>query len=352
MDPEITHEALRRLTEEIQKEEEAAELAKRKILEEEKAAEARIHEEFIRLRAEEERIRIEAEKLALQAQAKRLAEQKEAAVQAELERLRNRTPVEVLRDDFKALVKQFNVVLKKPDHTEPLAALQAKLDKALEENVRLQAQLTALSTGFQAKLTAVSTELNSVKTAKNKEEAALLERVEFMENVFLTLNPRLNDGRGGCISGFETIRADFLRRKNTRKGIRTFNISKSFSDHNPFTIKFNAPNNTTSIQLRYVRGEEKFHISHQIQSAPHGCRMSSESSFNAASCLTHNGSTPYLNIQVALYADKLIFRRSGHTALFTYSAEGVYCNNNEFFNWGDLLPYLGEANGASCQEQQ
>jgi hypothetical protein len=351
MDPEITHEALRRLTEEIQREEAAAELAKRKILEEEQAAEARIHEEFIRLRAEEERIRIEAEKLALQAQAKRLAEQKEAAVQAELERLRNRTPVEVLRDDFKALVKQFNIVLKKPDHTEPLATLQAKLDKALEENVRLQAQLTALNTGFQAKLTAVSTELNSVKTAKTKDEAALLERVEFMENVFLTLS--LNDGRGGSIQGLDKIRADFLRRKNVRKGARTFTIGKSLSDSNPFTIKFNAPNNTTSIQLRYVRGEEKFHICHQIQSAPHGCRMSSESSFNAAACLTHNGSPPYLNIQVVLHPDKIIFKRAGLPAdLFTYAAEGMLHNNKEFIQWGDLTPYLGEANGAHCLEQQ
>ncbi len=349
MDPEITHEALRRLTEEIQKEEAAAELAKQKALEEEKAAEARIHEEFIRLRAEEERIRIEAEKLALQAQAKRLAEQKEAAVQAELERLRNRTPVEVLRDDFKALVKQFNLVLKKPDHAEPLAALQTKLDKALEENTRLQAQITALNTGFQAKLTAVSTELNTVKTAKTKEEAALLERITYMEDLVQRM----------CVTGDLTrscqgLHAELLRRKNTRKGFRSFNIGKSFTDLNPFTIKFNTPSNNTSIQLRYTRADEKFHISHQTMPTHHGSRMSPETSFLGTGCMNmHGGSTPYLNVQMVLYSDRIIFKRAGHyQEIFTYTPEGIQMNNNEFFQWGDLTPFLGEANGATCQEQQ
>jgi hypothetical protein len=351
MDPQITHEALRRLTEEIRKEEEAAELAKQRILEEEKATEARIHEEFIRLRAEEERIRIEAEKLALQAQAKRLADQKEAAIQAELERLRSRTPVEVLRDDFKALVKQFNLVLKKPDHTEPLAALQARLDKALEDNKRLQDQLTALSSSFQTKLTAVSTELNTVKTTKTKEEAALVERITFLEDLVQRM----------CVHGdlsryCQNFYWELLRRKNVRKGFRTFNINKSFTDSNPFTIKFNATNNITSIQLRYTRIDEKFHISHQIQPAHHGCRMSAETSFLGTGCMTcHGGSNPNLNIKMVLYANKIVFMKNDHKGIpefFTYNAEGIQMNNNEFFQWGDLTPFLGEANGATCQEQQ
>jgi len=328
MDPEITHEALRRLTEEIHKEEEAAELAKQKALEEEKAAEARIHEEFIRLRAEEERIRIEAEKLALQAQAKRLAEQKEAAVQAELERLRNRTPIEVLRDDFKALVKQFNLVLKKPDHTEPFT----------------------LSSSLQTKLAAVSTELNSVKTAKTKEDAALVERIIFLEDLVQRM----------CVTGDLTrscqgLHGELLRRKNVRKGVRIFNITKSFTDLNPFTIKFNAPNNTTSIQLRYTRADEKFHVSHQTRPALRGTTMSSETSFLGTGCMTlHGGSTPFLNVQMMLYPDRIIFKNAhrGWQEFFTYTPEGIQLNNNEFFQWGDLAPYLGEANGATCQEQQ
>ncbi len=59
-----------------------------------------------------------------------------------------------------------------------------------------------------------------------------------------------------------------------------------------------------------------------------------------------------MNIQMVLYPDRIIFKRNNNHEIFTYIPEGIQLNNNEFFQWGDLTPYLGEANGASCQEQQ
>jgi hypothetical protein len=333
MDPEITHEALRRLTEEISREEEAAELAKQKALEEEKAAEARIHDEFIRLRAEEERIRIEAEKLALQAQAKRLAEQKEAAIQAELERLRNRTPVEVLRDDFKLIVKQFNSFLKKPDHTEPLAVLQAKLDKALEENARLQ----ALSSGFQTKLDTLSKELTAVKTGKTQLETDFQERISFIEKACLNSN-KINLWR------------QFRAQKNIRRGYLRFTISKGITDTNQFTIKFSDSSDIVLFKMRFSRTDKNIYMSHlQYSRGP----FSPEKFTSSGLFETVHRNQSNLCLFIDIYPTKLILKSPNgeevFTYMFTYMAQ---LGPNDIFNWADLTPDMSEAQGCSCVEQE
>jgi len=71
-----------------------------------KETEERIHAERINLLAEEEQVRIKARRLAVEAEAKHLANEKEAAIAAEVERLRNRTKVEVLEDTVAELSAQ------------------------------------------------------------------------------------------------------------------------------------------------------------------------------------------------------------------------------------------------------
>ena len=95
---EIQAEAKKQLK--IQAETEAAEkrLAAQQALQETLRKEELLRHERLRLLAEEEQIRIRAQQLVIDAEAKRLAESKEAAIQAELERLKNRTPLEVFED--------------------------------------------------------------------------------------------------------------------------------------------------------------------------------------------------------------------------------------------------------------
>ncbi len=79
-----------------------------KALQEVLAKQEAIQKERIRLLAEEEQIRLTAQRLVIEAEAKTIADAKETAIQKELERLRNRSPVEVLEDkvrDLEALLK-------------------------------------------------------------------------------------------------------------------------------------------------------------------------------------------------------------------------------------------------------
>jgi hypothetical protein len=346
MDPSVKDEAIRRLQEEIRKEEEATELAKQKVLEEQKAAEARIHEEFIRLRAEEERVRIEAEKLALQAQAKRIAEQKEAAIQEELDRLRNRTPFEVLRDDFKTIVKKLSKLETKPDHTEPISGLEAKLSSVLEENKRLQAQITALTTGFQAKLTALSTELNSVKEGKAKEEAAVLERLTFMESLMLRAS------NSSSLPEFQYMKPELLKRKSISQGYRKYNITKPAIDGTNFTLKFQGPSGIATIQLRFVQSDTMLYLSHQTTPRPHGhSHMSPEKPFGASPFLVPHGSTTNLQFQLWVYPGKILLKNWSGGETYSYIPEGIQMNNNEFFNWTDMSSNVADGTRVTCTEQ-
>ena len=335
MDPAVKDEAIRRLQEEIRREEEAVELAKQKTLDEQKAAEARIHEEFIRLRAEEERVRIEAEKLALQAQAKRLADQKEAAIQEELERLRNRSPFEVLRDDFKSIVKKLTKLETKPDHTEPISGLDTKLSTALEENKRLQAQITALTTGFQAKFTALSTELNSVKEGKAKEEATIFERLAFIEKAALNSNKI-------------PLSRQFLSQKNIRRGYTRFQISKNCVDNNQFVIKFSDYNSNLSFNMRFSRTDKNIYMCHQLNSR--GRTISPEKVTSSGLFETIHRNQSHLSLLVDIYSTKVILKSPNGAEVYTYIPEGGA--PNEIYNWAELIPDLSEAQGCSCLEQE
>lgn len=94
----IKNEAIRRLLSEEAKANAAAEVARAKVHATQEAAESRIRDERIVLLAEEEQVRLTARRFVIEAEAKRLAEDRERAIQAEMDRLRNRSKVEILED--------------------------------------------------------------------------------------------------------------------------------------------------------------------------------------------------------------------------------------------------------------
>ena len=99
-DSEIREAALKRFMEEKEQEKLAA-LKKKE--EEERAQtekERQIREEMILLRQKEEEIRLRAERAVLEEEAHQLALKKEEAFQKELERLRNRSELEVVQDEL------------------------------------------------------------------------------------------------------------------------------------------------------------------------------------------------------------------------------------------------------------
>lgn len=105
-DASVRAEALRRLeAEESKKAEEAADI-RRKAEAKAEAEEAALATERIRLRAVEEQARRMAERLVIEAEAKKALQEKETAVAREISRLRNRTEVEVLRDEIAELKAQ------------------------------------------------------------------------------------------------------------------------------------------------------------------------------------------------------------------------------------------------------
>jgi hypothetical protein len=104
-DAGIAAEARRRLISDHQKAQAAAAAAREKEQRDLAEAEARIREERIKLRAEEEMVSLMARRLTIEAEAKAAAEKREAAIKAEMERLRNRTPLEILEDKVTALTE-------------------------------------------------------------------------------------------------------------------------------------------------------------------------------------------------------------------------------------------------------
>ena len=70
------------------------------------AIEQSILEQQLRLRIEEEKLRLMAQRVAAEAEAKRLEKEREEAIAAEMQRLKNRTEVEVLHDTVADLQAQ------------------------------------------------------------------------------------------------------------------------------------------------------------------------------------------------------------------------------------------------------
>lgn len=106
VDDAIRAEARRRL--EASKADRLA--AMRLVAEEEKKKsydiEQSILDQQLRLRIEEEKLRLMAQRVAAEAEAKRLAKERENAIAAEMERLKNRTEVEVLQETVADLQAQ------------------------------------------------------------------------------------------------------------------------------------------------------------------------------------------------------------------------------------------------------
>lgn len=70
------------------------------------AIEQNILEQQLRLRIEEEKLRLMAQRVAAEAEAKRLEKEREDAIAAEMQRLKNRTEVEILHDTVADLQAQ------------------------------------------------------------------------------------------------------------------------------------------------------------------------------------------------------------------------------------------------------
>lgn len=81
-------------------------IIRKSALEERERIQKSIEEEKVRLEMERMEIEIRARQKVLEDEAQRLANEREAEVQAELERLRNRTPLEILQDEVETLREQ------------------------------------------------------------------------------------------------------------------------------------------------------------------------------------------------------------------------------------------------------
>lgn len=100
---DIRLEALRRLERDRREEEEKRLEAKRQALKEANDREERVRGERVRLLAEEEQVKLQARRLVIEAEAKAAAQAREDAIKAEMERLKNRTQVEILEDKIAEL---------------------------------------------------------------------------------------------------------------------------------------------------------------------------------------------------------------------------------------------------------
>ena len=108
---EFIEEARKRIAEEERTKKIQQENEKRIQMEQEAASAAAVQEQMILLESEKLRIELEARQLVIEREAQRLAAEKEAAIASEMERLRNRTPLEKLQDDFEELKRQMEVQL-------------------------------------------------------------------------------------------------------------------------------------------------------------------------------------------------------------------------------------------------
>lgn len=124
---EIQEEARRVLLLEKQREREEAERQKAAEAAAMAEREKRLQEERTLLIQREIEARLLAEKIVLEEEARRIAQEKEAALKAELERLRNRTPLEVLQDEVADLREQLAMALAEVD------AMRGKAEKAEAE---------------------------------------------------------------------------------------------------------------------------------------------------------------------------------------------------------------------------
>ena len=107
---EFVEEARKRLAEEERVKRIQVENEKRIRKEQEDASAAAVQEQMILLESERLRIELEARQLVIEREAQRLAAEKEATIAAEMERLRNRTPLEKLQDDFEQLKQQMEIM--------------------------------------------------------------------------------------------------------------------------------------------------------------------------------------------------------------------------------------------------
>ena len=100
---DVQLEARKRLAELKAKEDAILNEAKFKAQQEADLKAFRQREEEIKLESEKLVVRMEAEKLVVARQAKKAVEDREALVAAEIERLKNRTPLEILQEEVTSL---------------------------------------------------------------------------------------------------------------------------------------------------------------------------------------------------------------------------------------------------------
>lgn len=105
---DIQIEARKRLAEVKAKEEAILNEAKFKAQQEADLRAFRCREEEIKLEAEKMVVRLEAEKAVVARQAKKAVEERELLVAAEIERLKNRTPLEILQEEVISLSRDLS----------------------------------------------------------------------------------------------------------------------------------------------------------------------------------------------------------------------------------------------------
>ena len=100
---DVQLEARKRIAEAKAKEDAILNEAKFKAQQEADLKAFRLREEEIKMEAEKMVVRLEAEKAVVARQAKKAVEEREALVTAEIERLKGRTPLEILQEEVTSL---------------------------------------------------------------------------------------------------------------------------------------------------------------------------------------------------------------------------------------------------------
>lgn len=131
---EIHAEAKRQLKLQAEQEETQKRLLANVALQEALAKEERLRNERLRLLAEEDQVRELARRLMIEAEAKGVVDAKERAIQKEMERLRSRTPLEILEDKVRELQESISTAPVVPSKPPPV---EDNLVKSLQERVTL-----------------------------------------------------------------------------------------------------------------------------------------------------------------------------------------------------------------------
>jgi hypothetical protein len=105
---DVQLEARKRLAEAKAKEDAILNEAKFKAQQEADLKAFRLREEEIKMEAEKMVVRLEAEKAVVARQAKKAVEERESLVAAEIERLKGRTPLEILQEEVTSLRNELN----------------------------------------------------------------------------------------------------------------------------------------------------------------------------------------------------------------------------------------------------